>query len=123
MFAASTCSSVACQAVLRENFVNRGRTARDRPGVVVGSWGDDDPVADHGQVRRGLGFVDEPPWYVTAKLAVLGEHVVCTSMLDRDAPGDDVVAGEGFVQCAQPVSPAERFQFRQAETPFASSGT
>ena len=27
MFAASTCSSVACQAVLRENFVNRGRTA------------------------------------------------------------------------------------------------
>ena len=27
MFAASTCSSAACQAVLRENFVNRGRTA------------------------------------------------------------------------------------------------
>ena len=27
MFAASTCSSVACHAVLRENFVKRGRTA------------------------------------------------------------------------------------------------
>ena len=27
MFAASTCSSAACQAVLRENFVRRGRTA------------------------------------------------------------------------------------------------
>ena len=26
-FAATTCSSAACQAVLRENFVWRGRTA------------------------------------------------------------------------------------------------
>ncbi len=57
MFAASTCSSAACQAVLRENFVKRGRTAvmvpepsaargatttqsptTGRSAVVVASW-------------------------------------------------------------------------------------
>ena len=35
-FAASTCSSVACHAVLRENFVRRGRIATIVPASSVG---------------------------------------------------------------------------------------
>ena len=118
MFAASTCSSAACQAVLRENFVKRGRTAVIVPGAAVEAGGDDDPVADDGQLGRRRRLVDETARYLTAKLAVLGEHVVGAAMLDRDPAGDDVVAGEGLVQGAQPVVPAERFEFRQAKLPW-----
>ena len=119
MFAASTCSSAACQAVLRENFVNRGRTAVIVPGRAgVGPGGDDDPVADDGQVGVRRRLVDEAAWYLAAQLAELGEHVVGAAMLDRDPAGDDVVAGEGLVQAAQPVVPAERFEFGQAKTPL-----
>ena len=120
MFAASTCSSAACQAVLRENFVNRGRTAVIVPvaGLRAGPGGDDDPVADDRQVGVRRGLVDEAAWYLAAELAELGEHVVGAAMLDRDPAGDDVVAGVGLVQGAQPVVPAERFEFGQAETPL-----
>ena len=118
MFAASTCSSAACQAVLRENFVKRGRTAVIVPAAGVGPGGDDDPVADHGQVSVRRRLVDEAARHLATELAELGEHVVGTAMLNRDPAGDDVVAGVGLVQGAQPVVPAERFEFGQAITPF-----
>ena len=118
MFAASTCSSVACQAVLRENFVNRGRTAVIVPVLLLRAGHDDDPVADDRQVGVLAASWTRRPCDLAAKLAVLGEHVVGAAMLDRDPAGDGVAVREGLVQAAQPVVPAERFEFGQAETPF-----
>ena len=101
---------------LREPRQDGRDRAHGRAGV--GPGGDDDPVADHGQVGVRRRLVDEAAWYLAAELAELGEHVVGTAMLNRDPAGDDVVAGEGLVQGAQPVVPAERFEFGQAKTPF-----
>ena len=104
---------------LRESRQDGG----DRPGVVVGSWGDDDPVADDGQVGGGLGLVDEPSRHVAAKLAVLGEHVVGTSMLDRHAAGDDVVAGERLRTVCSAGQSSRAIPVRTSETPCATSDT
>ena len=90
--------------------------------AVVGAGRDVDPVADDRQVGCRVGVVDEPTGDLAPQLAVLGEHVVCAAVLDRDAAGDDTVAGEGLVQVAQPVVPAERFEFGQAVS-LSSSGT
>ena len=92
---------------------------RDCPGVVFRPGGDDDPVTDDRQVGVRLGLVHEAARQVAAKLAVHGEHVVGAAMLNGHASRDDLVAGKRLVQRAQPVSPAERFQFRQAKLPFA----
>jgi hypothetical protein len=62
--------------------------------------------------------VDEAPWHLTAKLTEFGEHVIRSSVLNRDSPRDNIVAGEGLIQTAQPIVPAERFEFGQAESPF-----
>ena len=123
MFAASTCSSVACQAVLRENFVKRGRTAVivPEPSSARGATTTQSPTTGSSAVRRRL--VHEAAGDLAAKLAVLGEHVVGTSVLDRDPAGDGVAVREGLVQAAQPVVPAERFELQASGNSLSSSGT
>ena len=60
--------------------------------------------------------MDEATRHFAAKLTELGEHVVRSSVLDGDPTRDNIVAGEGLKQRAQPVVPAKRFEFGQAET-------
>ena len=90
----------------------------DRAGLLLQVGHDDDPVAHDREIGGARRFVDEAASDLAAKLTVLGEHVVGAAVLDRDPAGDGVAVGEGLVQGAQPVVPAERFELRQADTPF-----
>ena len=115
-FAASTCSSAACQAVLRENFVRRGRTAwivaaPARRGA--GATATQSPTA--GRSAGEVGLVRRGGRRRRAELAELREDDVGAAVLHGDAAGDEAVGGVGLELLGEGVVPAERGEVGQAE--------
>src|SRR6185503_9932787 len=71
------------------DLAREGRAAREHR--VDDRVAQRDPVADRGQVGARRRLVAQPSGEVGAQLSALGEHVVLTAVLSRDAPRYAVV--------------------------------
>ena len=86
-FAASTCSSVACEGDLARELGPPGEDVLDRGRALVGPGGDRNPVADGRKVAGAGRLVGEPPGSVGAQLAEFREEDIGAAVLRGDARG------------------------------------
>ena len=113
-FAATTCSSVADQATLRENDVRRGSTAWIVPACSSGRCATATQSPTAGRSPKPSASYGEPAGRLGADLALLDEDDVGAAMLFRHPPGNEAGGGVRFEVMRVAVSPAEFFQRGQA---------
>ena len=112
--AASTCSSVACSATLRENFVRRATTAWivAASSSGLGAIATQSPTA--GSSPAPAASCESRAGGVGAELAELGVDDVGAAMLRGDARRDPALGGVRLEFGCVAVSPAEILQCVQA---------
>ena len=81
--AATTCSSVTCPAIRRENQLRRGKHGDDGAATLVRPLSDDDPVAHGRQLAATRGAMREAPGADRLDLSVLTPHAADVVELDE----------------------------------------
>ena len=116
--AATTCSSVTCPAMRRENQLRRGSTATIAPRLFVGTLPDDDPVADCWQLAAARCAMREPPGSDRLDLAAVTPDAADVVELDDHTPGLHIgFVGPRLKRAFEVQVPPERFEGRHVPGP------